>query len=82
MNQKRINEHRMHQGKRSEGMQETLLHFYHSKIKLLLQIIFLFLFIIGGFSLSYVGRTEQSFFVILLGLFIAVVFSFFWDRHF
>lgn len=63
-------------------MQETLLRFYHSKIKLFLQIIFFFLFIIGGFALSYIGRTEQSFFVILLGLFIAVVFSFFWGRQF
>lgn len=59
-------------------MHETSLHFYHSKIKLFLQIIVFFPTMIFGYFIVYMGWTEQSLLVILLGLFIGVLFSFFW----
>src|SRR5690625_1921218 len=63
---------------RSRNMQETSLHFYHSKVKLILQIIVFFPFMIGGYYMAYMGVIEQSFLVILLALFIGILFSCFW----
>lgn len=59
-------------------MQDRPLHFYHSKIKLNIQIIFFFPFMIGFYYLLYLGVLEQSLFIILLGLFTSVLISFFW----
>lgn len=59
-------------------MQETSLHFYHSKLKLNLQIIFFFPFMIGFYFLVYTGVVEQSLLTILIFLFFAILFSCIW----
>lgn len=64
--------------KGGQDMHETPLHYYRSKVRLFLQIIFFFSFMIGGSFIVYMGGTQQSLLVILLGLCIAVLFSFFW----
>lgn len=63
---------------RSRNMEETSLHFYHSKIKLILQIIIFFPFMAGGYYMAYMGVVEQSFLIILMALFFAILFSCFW----
>lgn len=59
-------------------MQETSLHFYHSKIKLILQIIIFFPFMIGGYYIAYMGVILQSFLGILMALSFAILFSCYW----
>ena len=59
-------------------MQETSLHFYYSKIRLIIQIIFLFPFMIGGYYIAYIGFTEQTLYAILLGLFTSILVSCAW----
>src|SRR5699024_6695781 len=63
---------------RSRNMQETSLHFYYSKIRLIIQIIFLFPFMIGGYYIAYIGFTEQTLYAILLGLFTSILVSCAW----
>src|SRR5699024_8383944 len=62
----------------SRNMQETSLHFYHTKVKLNLQIIIFFPFMIGGYYMAYMGMVERSVLTVLMALFFAIVFSCFW----
>src|SRR5699024_8757376 len=59
-------------------MQETSLHFYHTKVKLNLQIIIFFPFMIGGYYMAYMGMVERSILTVLMALFFAILFSCFW----
>lgn len=59
-------------------MQETSLHFYHTKVKLNLQIIIFFPFMIGGYYMAYMGMVERSVLTVLMALFFAILFSCFW----
>ena len=59
-------------------MTDTPLYFYHSKIKLNIQIIFFFPFMIGFYYLLYMGVLERSLLVILMGLFFSILMSILW----
>src|SRR5699024_8576625 len=56
----------------------TSLHFYHSKVKLNLQIIIFFALMIGSYCMAYIGVVERSFIITPIFLFFAIFISFFW----
>src|SRR5699024_5579790 len=59
-------------------MQETSLHFYYFKIRLIVQVLLFFPFMIGSYYIAYVGFTELSLYPILLGLFTSILVSCVW----
>src|SRR5699024_1072115 len=56
-------------------MQETSLHFYYFKIRLIVQVLLFFPFMIGSYYIAYIGFTELSLYPILLGLFTSILVS-------
>src|SRR5699024_12258746 len=56
-------------------MQETSLHFYYFKIRLIVQVLLFFPFMIGSYYIAYIGVTELSLYPILLGLFTSIFVS-------
>lgn len=59
-------------------MQETSLHFYYFKIRLIVQVLLFFPFMIGSYYIAYIGFTELSLYPILLGLFTSILVSCVW----
>ncbi|MGM8366388.1 STM3941 family protein [Virgibacillus sp. W0181] len=56
-------------------MEETTLHLYQSKVKIILYTIIFFPFMAGGYYFTYIAVKEQSFLGMLTALFIAILFT-------
>lgn len=56
-------------------MQENALHFYHSKVKLFIQLIFFLPFMVGGFWLIYEGIIDQVYMVVPIALLFVALFG-------